>query len=336
MTQLRYSCSRQQQGFVLVLTLWVLVIVSLAVAYFSERVTQAVQLAHQSRQNTNALIDMAGTRAEMLFRLGTTSLTEYGLGRGSSAVALDNRSYQGQGNTQVRLQDNRGLINLNFAEDDRLQRFLGLLGIPAEQRPRMVDTLRDYTDPDNLHRLNGAEQDQYQALGLPPPSNANLITPWQAHSIIAWRDAPQLWQNSRLAELATVGLGAGINPNTAPAEVLATLPGITEEIARRIITRREQQPITNIGQLAEIATLNAQQLADEVSFIPSSSLRMTQSSQGIPWSLQYNLTLTPNGIYGPWRIDYYGRVSNSGQEGRKDAVMPLPERSTSPPEAAPL
>ena len=48
--------TNKQQGFVLVLTLWVLVIVAIAAGYFAERVARAIELAQQSQQNTIAAI----------------------------------------------------------------------------------------------------------------------------------------------------------------------------------------------------------------------------------------------------------------------------------------
>lgn len=327
--------TRKQQGFVLVLTLWVLVIVAIAAGYFAERVARSVELAQQSRQNTLAIIDMAGTRAEILYRFGTTSMTEYGLGRGNTVIELDSRSYRGLGNTLLRIQDNRGLLNLNLTDDDRLQRLLGLLGIPAEQRSHLIDTLRDFTDADNLHRLNGAEEKEYLALNLPPPANKNLITPWEARRIIGWRDAPQLWQTGRLVELTTTGSSFGLNPNTAPAEVLATLPGVTEEIAQIIIARRKLSPIIDARQLAEIASIPAQQIEDLIGVLPSNSIRITQSSRGLPWAIQYNIMLTPNSDDAPWRTDYYSRVNTVQRDEAQTNIPELPPRSTAPPERAP-
>ena len=179
--------SRKQHGFVLVLTLWVLVVVAIAAGYFADRVSLAVAQAQQARQNTQAAVDMASTRAEVLFRLGTTTLTEFGLGRGAPTVFLDNRLYHGDGDTVIQLQDTRGLINLNLADDGMLNRFLGLLNIEPDQRSRMIDTLRDYTDSDKLRRLNGAEDDEYRAAGLPPPYNRELVSPWQAQRILGWK-----------------------------------------------------------------------------------------------------------------------------------------------------
>lgn len=331
----RLPASRQR-GFVLVLTLWVMVIVAISAGYFSERVARATQLSHQSRQNAQALIDMAGTRAEILYRLGTTTMTEFGLGRGNTSLNLDNRPYQGQGNTIVRLQDTRGLLNLNLTEDDRFQRLLGLLGIDAAQRGPMIDTLRDYIDGDSLRRLNGAEREEYLAQNLPPPANRSLITPWEARRIIGWRDVPQLWQNDRLIALTTTGVSMGINPNTAPTEVLSTLPGITEEIAKIIIARRKLSPFTHEGQLVELTRMPLGLAAGSgVIVIPSDTIRITQSPQGSPWAIQYNITLTPTGKEGPWRTDYFSRVRDLWNDEAQTNIMGLPPRSTAPPDKAP-
>lgn len=325
-----------QQGFVLVLTLWVLVIVAIAAGYFAERVARSIELAQQSRQNTRAVIDMAGSRAEVLYRLGTISITEYGLGRGNTVIALDNRPYFGLGKTIVRLQDNRGLLNLNMADDGRLQRLLGLMNIPSEQHAQLIDKLRDFIDADKLHRLNGAEDEEYLALNLPPPPNRNLITPWEAKRIIGWRDFPQLWKNGRLAELTTTSLSFGLNPNTAPAEVLATLPGITEEIVQIVIAQRTLSPIINGGQFSAITSIPEQHLDMLISVMPSNAIRITQSAPGLSWSTQYNITLTPNGDDSPWRTDYYSRISTNQLDKAQDIIKELPPRSSATPEKNPL
>lgn len=333
MKHARTAQSGRQRGFVLVLTLWVLVIVAIAAGYFAERVAHSVELAEQSRQNTRALIDMNGTRAEILYRLGTTSLTEYGLGRGNSSISLDNRPYRGLGDTQVQLQDDRGLLNLNMTTDDRLQRFLGLMNIPADQRGHLIDTLHDFTDADKLQRLNGAEEEDYLALGLPPPPNRDLITPWEARRIIGWRDAPQLWQNDRLVELTTTSTAMGINPNTAPAEILATLPGVTEETAQIIIARRKLSPIVQEGQISAITLMPLNlPMGMGIIAIPSNAIRITQSTRGLPWAIQYNITLTPNGKDGPWQTDYYSRISTNQRHDKP--IQELPPRSDAPPESA--
>lgn len=323
--------SRKQRGFVLAATLWMLAIVAIGAAYFAERVSKAADLVLQSRKNTEVLIDLANTRAEILFRIGTTSLSLYGLGTGpKDSIALDNRPYRGAGSSIVRLQDNRGLLNLNIVGDDRLYRFLGVLNVPAETRGRLIDTLRDYIDEDHLKRLNGAEDAEYAAQKLPPPRNELLSTPYEARSIIGWRNLPQLWEGDRLPNLTTISTSVALNPNTAPWEVLATLPGITNEIAQAMIARRSKEPFVNESQIAALSGGSSQQLIMQLIPLPSDSVRVIQSAPGLPWALQYNISLTPNSDQGPWRVDYHYKTKLPYRDDKIQEIPQLPRRTALP------
>jgi DNA uptake protein ComE-like DNA-binding protein/type II secretory pathway pseudopilin PulG len=325
---------RQQSGFVLVLTLTVMVIVSIAAAYFSEQVSGMVQAAQLARQNSQTLIDLASTRADITYRLATTSLTVNGLGRGNTLITLDDSAYQGAGNTVVRLQDTRGLLNLNQTPDDRLLRFLGLLNVPAEKRANLIATLRDYIEPGQLERLNGAKAPQYLAQSLAPPTSNNLLTPWETRRIIGWRDTPELWQDNKFFDLTTTATVVGLNPNTAPPDVLMTLPGITNDMAQALVQLRQQSPFMNAGQFAALAGIPEQLLDMQLFVLPGDTLRITQYAAGLSWGIQFSLTLTPNNEQRPWRIDYFSRVpiATAGTQ----VPPPLPPRSTATPESSPL
>ena len=316
--------ARKQQGFVLVTTIWLLAIIAIGATYFSERVASSVSLARQSQQATEALVDMSGTRAEILFRLGTTRLSRYGVGTdANNSIALDNRRYLGNAGDMVRLQDSRGLINVNFVQPEILRRLLGQIGVPAENQEPLLDALADYTDTDDLRRLNGAEVADYRARGLPPPPNDWLVTPLQLKNIIGWRDSPGLWKNQSLLDIVTVARVVGFNPNTAPREVLAALPGSNLEIADNLIKSRAMHPFTSAQQMGVLAgqpSLNS----DGVLFFPSENIRLTQESDKIPWVLQYQITLTPLADRAPWRIDYYIKtgLTNSASNANKPALLP--------------
>jgi len=94
-----------QRGFVLVATLWILAVITIAASYFAERVSRSIALAQQKQESTEQLVEFANTRAEVLYRLGTMRVSLYGLGN-PPAIALDDRPYRGSGDDIVRLQDN--------------------------------------------------------------------------------------------------------------------------------------------------------------------------------------------------------------------------------------
>ncbi len=121
-----------QRGFVLAATLWMMAILAVAAAYFAQRISQAREQAEQAQVHTRALVEMHDTQADILFRIATTPISLYGLGATpAGAIALDDRAYTSSGTTLVRLQDNRGLLNLNLVDDAHLDRLLNILGAPA-------------------------------------------------------------------------------------------------------------------------------------------------------------------------------------------------------------
>ena len=314
-----------QRGFVLVVTLWVLAVITIAASYFAERVSRSIELARQKKDATEQLVEFANTRAEILFRLGTSGVSLYGWG----GFALDDRPYRGSGEDIVRLQDNRGLLNLNFPQTAMMSKLLGQLGVPAEKRDAMIDTLLDYTDTDDLRRLNGAEAPEYAALGLPPPPNDWLASPYQLNNIIGWRGQPELLRH--LLRFVTASRILGFNPNTAPAPVLASLPGGSPETAAALIKARNEKPLYMTGQLAGFTSGALD--PDYFLFYPGNSIRITQQSAKLPWAAQYSVTLTPRSQDAPWRVDYYVKTPVPYPTENVDKIQKLPARNPASPSA---
>jgi hypothetical protein len=171
-----------------------------------------------------------------------------------------------------------------------------------------MDCLRDYIDADSLKRINGAEAPEYLALGLAPPRNENLLTPYEARNIIGWRDQPQLWENNRLPDLTTISHSVAVNPNTAPREVLATLPGVTGAIADTIIAARQLTPISNADYVAQLVGAGPGDYMLNIITLPANSVRVTHHAADLPWAIQYNVSLSPNNDKAPWRVDYYYKI----------------------------
>jgi DNA uptake protein ComE-like DNA-binding protein len=324
-----------QRGFVLAATLWVLAMLAVAAGYFAGRIQQARELTQLAQAHAQALLDLNDARAEILFRIATTPFSIYGLGpSATTAIALDDRAYLGPGDTLIRLQDNRGLLNLNIVNDDRLDRFLNILGAPATRRAGLIDALRDYIDDDDLKHLNGAEAGDYAAAGLPPPRNAKLVTPMEARRIYGWADVPQLWQDNLLPKLTTTGSSLSLNPNTAPWQVLATIRGMTPEAAQAIIQARKSAPIVNVGQIEALTgiQLSTDPFMPDAIIFPADSVRVTQQPRAMNWGWHYNVTLTPTHIAAPWRIDYSYRVELPSVEATSQAIASLPARAAFQPE----
>lgn len=329
---MNFAPIRRQQGFVLILTLCILAAITIVAAYFGERVQQSLQLAQSRQALTDKQIAINNTRSEILYRLGTTYLSSGGLGQPPGEIALDDRPYSNEG-TIVQLQDTRGLISINFASDLQLHNFLAAMQVPSDQRAHLIDTLRDYVDADNFRRLEGAESADYAARNLPPPRNLPLFSPMELKNIMGWREMRSLWQDPAVSELVDVGGIPTINPNTAPWQVLASLPGVTPEIAKIVISRRKLGPIS-IALLAQMAGADLDTFPPMLIPYPSDHLRVTQRAIGMPWAIRYNVQLTPNSNVAPWQIEYYYRLeekadsANAYTAANGSEIPKLPPRST--------
>lgn len=315
----------RQCGYVLVATLWLLAVIVVAATYFAEQVAQAVRLAQRAQDISGSLVAMESARAEVLFRLGTTALTVQGVGvEPENRIALDGRSYVDEAGGHVALQDARGLLNVNFPNEGMLVRLLVAHGVGAEHHSRLIDTLRDYVDIDDLHRLNGAEKDDYLRLGLPPPPNDLLVVADQLSHILGWRDQASLWQDRAFVDLLTASRVEMLNLNTAPEQVLAALPGATPELAAQIVHARRQQPLRSFHDVLAITDQFGAQQADWITYYPGPAIRVTISHPDVPWRHRFEVRLTPNSEVAPWRVDSYLRLPR--QRGDEKDTVPLPPR----------
>jgi type II secretory pathway component PulK len=297
------SSSAAQRGFVLALTLWILAAIAIMAGYFAERARAVLQTVGSQQGEADALLSMSDARAEVLYRFLTTPMTTYGLGIGETAIRMDDHAYAYDADTTVRIQDDRGLLNINAIGDDTLVHLLQVYGVPVEQQPGLIDKLRDYVDEDDFVRLNGAEVDQYREAGLLPPRNKPLISPQELNRVLGWRDLPAIADNRQLLDQIAVK-GAGFNPNTATRDVLLTLPGMTPIGAAAIIAQRNIQPLQGGADMVAIAQLPGDAVGMLSMPFPADSFRITLASRHVNWMLRYNVSLTPFGDKAPWQVDF--------------------------------
>lgn len=323
------------RGFVLVLTLWVLAAIAIAAAYFGERVQNTLRLAAARQDIVQAQIALSDGRAEALYRLGTLPLSQAGLGDPPDSIRLDDTPYTDSGGT-VQFQETGGLINLNGLPDDVLQRFLASFGVPQARLAPLVDALRDFTDADDLRRLNGAESEQYRAAGRPDlPRNQPLQSPEELRDVLGWAQQPELWQQPSLLDFVTTQGEPGLNPNTAPKQALLALEGVTPDIAQVIIDRRGTERIS-ASWLDRTLGTHYDTLPSPILTFPGRSVRVTQWVGGLAWGQRYNVQLTPQGATAPWKLSYFYRLQRGPDQNSAAQPEPnSPAHASDPPRLPP-
>jgi general secretion pathway protein K len=178
----------------------------------------------------------------------------------------------GGGYYRVRLVDESGKIDLNLAPEVILRNLINSLNLPAEDKDLLVntivDSILDWRDPDDFHRLQGAENDYYQSLPHPyKAKNGNFDTVEEL--ILVKGVTPEILygndQKPGLVDFLTVQAKTNkINLNAAPQPVLLALPGMTPEIAEAVTAYRQDKEIQSLQEIAGLLGEAQAQLAPYV------------------------------------------------------------------------
>jgi type II secretory pathway component PulK len=152
-----------------------------------------------------------------------------------------NRVPFGRGEFSYRITDEAARLDVNANAPARLERLLTAMGVERRQREIISDSLQDWRDGDETHRLNGAEsEDVYLRLPLPYRSrNGNLQ---DAAELLQIRGVSRELYGGKggrpgLGDLVTAVRIGSVNLNTARAPVLKAVGFSDAEVADVLQTR---------------------------------------------------------------------------------------------------
>lgn len=252
---------KNQQGIALLTVLWVLTILMVIVFSFSylTRTETYACLSFKDGMEDKFLADAGIERAlvELFYR--RQNINNKLLVEGQEIWAIDGSPYSGQlgdGTYSISIIDESGKIDINQASEVVLKNLIKNFGIEEEPLDTIVDSILDWKDKDDLHRLHGAESDYYQSLPNPyKAKNADFDT-LEELLMVKGVTKELLYgvdKKKGLIDYLTVqGKTRNINMNAAPKEVLMAIPGLTAEMADQIIAYRRIQEIKNSQELAGI------------------------------------------------------------------------------------
>jgi len=163
---------RESQGFALIMTLWVMVFLIIMVTSFALASRWAMTSTLNFKQETEAYYLALSGYDTALQYLMNDSDQHVDLVDGNGFFIVDREHlplpetielYNGE--IKIRISDEQARLNMNMISQQRLRRLLDYAGIEEERQNEIVDSLTDWIDPDDLHRLNGAEDDYYGEFG---------------------------------------------------------------------------------------------------------------------------------------------------------------------------
>jgi general secretion pathway protein K len=253
-----------QRGIALLIVLWVMTILMTMVLSFSlmTRAETYGTLAFKESMEKQFLAEAGVERgiAEMINRsvnFGQTVILE-----GKAVWKTDGTAYYGRmgnGGYVVRITDESGKIALNRLTDASgvvVNTLLINMGVSPENADTIVDSILDWKDADDLHRLHGAEDDYY--LSLPHPYKArNADFETLEELLLVKGVTPEILYGTGktkglLRFLSLYNKTNLININAAPTEILAALPGMNAAMAEQIVEFRKSSEINSVNDVMGI------------------------------------------------------------------------------------
>lgn len=206
----------RQSGVAMIVVLWmIMVMMTLAASlvYATRTEISMVDYARRSAE-ARAIADAAAHYAVMQLFLPNK---DRALKLGGEPLQW---AYAGA-KVEIRVVGENGLIDINYASPALLQVILKQAGLDEQAVQTMMDILEDFRDVDDLKRINGAEDGDYENAGLPfGAKDAPFERIEELQQVMGM--TPQLYQ--ALTRFLTVNSGAqGINPMLAPRQTLLLL-----------------------------------------------------------------------------------------------------------------
>ena len=238
-----------QRGSALIVALWVVLVLSLLIGGMAYEMHIEAGITSYARKRLKAQVAARGGVEYAKFLLSKSfeasafeesdeeqeafRILARNLGRGIGVSGA--QVEMGASTAAVDILPESGRRNVNTLGDEDWEELLDQAGVPEELWPDLIDCFMDFTDDNDEHRLNGAEQDDafYKGQNY-EPKNAPLDTVDELLLIkgftpeIVYGGPPPDPKSEPLrgiAHLLTTFGDGKVNVNTASREVLMTLTG---------------------------------------------------------------------------------------------------------------
>ncbi len=245
---------KSEKGIALLLVLWALILLMTVIASFAFLTRTELEAGFHFKRRIKAdfLLEGAINRAiaEIMYAQRNPDAEDvWDLNGTPNYYRADNRKIT------VIISPEASRVDLNRSSDVILRGLLASIGVDAEKADTIIDSILDWRDADDLHRLNGAENDYYQSLE-PPYSckNGDFDSVYELLYVKGVTEDIFFGSENKpgIRDFLTVNAGtAKIDINTAPIEVLLALPGMDRSHAEEIIRKRTEQVFKNMAEVKD-------------------------------------------------------------------------------------
>ncbi len=306
---------KNNSGIALFLVLWVLAFLSVIVGEFCYAIRTEANITRNFKEQTEAYyIALAGLNIALktiirdkIWPEQAKKATEERGHKARWRVNIDIPSVPFENGTfKIRIGNESGKININTANMQLLRMALNTFHLSNSEKDIIVDSILDWRDRDNLHRINGAENSYYRSLSKPYDCKNKDFDSIQ-ELLLVRGVTPNIFYGG-LKELFTVypkntdhnyrtGRRDKININAASAKMLRTLPNMTDDMVKALMEYREKK---DFDSLTEVLSVVGPQVYDSIAMFITQNMNpyYTITSTGM-----INGSKTSFGIKAVVRID---------------------------------
>ena len=254
---------KKEKGLALLMVLWITTLLAVIVGEFCYAMKTEINITRNFKESTQGYyIALAGVNRAAVELIKETStgmqklqtpveddadenLIEWRIGANIPPVLF------GEGEYKVKISNESGKININKATRSMLRMLLEGFDLDESEKDTIADSIMDWRDKDDLHRINGAEDDYYQSLDDSYECKDDDFDAIEELLLVKGVTADIFYGG--LESMVTIYTQTNnININAASWEMLLALPGMTETAAREIITFRGEKEIKRVSVLNDI------------------------------------------------------------------------------------
>jgi len=220
-----YGFASPQSGIALVMVLWILLLVTISTGAYTLMARMDVLEAHTMLWGTRArMAAEAGLNLAVLALRDPDEFTRW---------IPDGRPYElrfQDAILEIKVTDERGKLDINAVDEVALQQLFLNNELDDDEATYLAAAVKDWNDPDEMERPNGAEVETYLASGLSVgPGNHSFVMVDELMQVmgISW----ELYQKIEPG-LTVFSQANEPNPAYAPVEALMALPDMTRATIR--------------------------------------------------------------------------------------------------------
>jgi general secretion pathway protein K len=274
---------KSERGIALFLVLWVMALLTVIAGEFCYAIRTEANITRNYKEETQTYYIAASGLHWAIGELVVNEFVPRRMQDPGSEEEIENVKWRintdlpaipfGEGQFKLERENESGKVNLNRAGAPLLKMMLNPFELEETDKDIIVDSIMDWRDKDNFHRMNGAENDYY--LSLPEPYNCRNgdftsieelllvrgVTPQIFYGGL--KDMVSVYQGKEAIGMATAVPRAEeadfnrININAASPRMLRALPRMTGDLVGEIMKYREKKDFGSLSDLQRVVGTEA-------------------------------------------------------------------------------